>query len=84
MATKVNRQNISEVLFEYQLKLIDKTVKEAADNPKWRNEWYITTEQAVKFVRYAIPLIKKTFKCSKSKAENTLYFFYVQFGLKIL
>lgn len=84
MAKKVNRQNIAEILFEYQLKLIDKTVKEAAENTKWRDEWVMTPEQGVRFVKYAIPLIKKTFKCSKSNAENTLHFFYAQFGLKIV
>jgi hypothetical protein len=83
MAVKISRNNISEHLLEYQLRLIDKTVKDAVLQEDWRTAWHYPPEYAEKFKSYAIPLIKKTFKCNKSKAEATLNFFLVNFGLKI-
>jgi hypothetical protein len=80
---KVNRQNIAEHLFEKQLELIGKTLQEAIDNRNWKGEWWMTEEEFEQFKSYSIPLIKKTFKCNKSKAESTLNWFILQFGLKI-
>jgi len=79
----VNRSNISEHLFEYQLSLIGKTVKDAIDVGDWKQQWNFTQEHSNKLRAYAIPLIKKTFKCNKSKAENTFNFFLIHFGLKV-
>jgi hypothetical protein len=79
---KITRNNISEHLFEYQLKLIDRSVKEAASTHDWKTQWQISEKQMNDFVAYAIPLIKKTFKCNKTKAEAILYWFLVNFGLK--
>jgi hypothetical protein len=83
MGIKVNRQNISEVLFEKQLEIIGKTVQDAIANRNWRNEWYMTQNQYIEFEKYTIPLIKKTFKCSKAKAIKTFDFFRINFGVNI-
>ena len=83
MALKITRQNISEHLFEYQLSLIGKTVKDAIDVGDWRNYWDFKQEHSDKFRSYAIPLIKKIFRCNKSKAEATFNWFLLNFGLKV-
>lgn len=80
---KISRNNISEHLFEKQLSIIGRTVKDAIDNPNWRQEWAIPPEDALKFREYAVPLIKKTFRCNSNKAHNTFNFFLITFGLKI-
>lgn len=79
---KITRQNISEHLFEYQLSLIGKSVKDAI-GIDWRKEWYITPEKSEEFSKYAIPLLKKIFKCSKSKATSTFEWFLLNFGLYV-
>ncbi len=83
MPVKVTRQNISEHLFEYQLSLIGKTVKDVINKPDWRVYWNFRQEHSDKLRAYAIPLIKKTFKCNKTKAEKIFDFFLVNFGLKV-
>jgi hypothetical protein len=70
---KINRETIAEHLIDYQLGMIDKSMQEA----------YMTKEQHEVFKAYALPLIKKVFKCNKSKAENTFDWFDLQFGLRI-
>lgn len=79
---RVNRKNIAEHLFEYQLSLIDKTVKDALKTPDWRETWILNTEQYEKLKMYSILLIKKVFKCNKSKAEKTFDWFLINFGIK--
>lgn len=83
MALKVTRQNISEHLFEYQLSLIGKTVQDAIKTPDWRQKWELPSLSSEIFRAYSIPLIKKTFRCNKSKAEKTFDFFLANFGLKV-
>jgi hypothetical protein len=80
---KPNRNNISEVLFEYYLSLLEKTVRDALENPNWKQEWSISKEQYEEFKRYSIPLLKKVFKFNKSKAENTFNFFWLHYGIRI-
>lgn len=83
MPVKVTRNNISEHLLEYQLSLIGKTVKDAVEYKEWLREWSLTRKQSEEFKKYAIPLIKKTFKCNKGKAVSTFNWWDLQFGLKI-
>ena len=82
---KVTRNNLSEHLIEKQFSLIGKTVQEAVNsNTKWKEEWTISSEKQEEFIKYAIPLIKRVFKCSRSKAiSNALNPFLLNFGLKI-
>jgi hypothetical protein len=79
----INRTNVGEHLVEYQLDLIGKSVSEAYRTPEWFSEWTITAEQHDKLKEYAIPLLKKVFKCNKSKAEGIFSWFDLQFGLRI-
>lgn len=80
---KITRKNIGEHLLEYQLGLIGKTVYEAKLDDMWIFNWTITNEKFTHFREYSIPLIKKTFRCNKAKAESTFSWFYVKFGLMI-
>jgi hypothetical protein len=80
---KVNRKNISEHLLDYQLDMIGKSIQEAHMTKEWYNKWTMTQEQHDQFKAYALPLIKKVFKCNKSRAESTFDFFDLQFGLRI-
>lgn len=83
MAIKVNRQNLSEHLLEYQFEMIGKTVQEAIADKEWLQKWSFTQEQHDKFKAYSIPLIKKIFKCRKERAQKTFDWFDLQFGLPV-
>lgn len=83
METKINRKNISMHLLEYQLNMVGKSVKDIIDDDKWYFNWTFTTEQFNEFKNYSVPLIKKTFKCNKAKAEGTFSWFNLSFGLRI-
>jgi hypothetical protein len=50
---------------------------------EWYSKWTMTTEQHEAFKAYALPLIKKVFKCRKARAEDTFNWFDLQFGLRI-
>ena len=80
---KINRTNIARHLLEYQLNLIGKTSGDAKMHENWFNEWEISQEDAYFFKKYAIPLLKKTFKFSNKKALATFEWFNLQFGLKL-
>ncbi len=80
---KINRFNIAEHLVNVQLKMVNRTMFEAMQNPDWFHEWTMTTEQYEKLKAYAIPLLKKVFKFNTNKAKSTFDFFMLQYGLKI-
>jgi len=80
---KINRENISEHLLDYQLGMIDKSIQEAHMTREWYSKWTMTQEQHDEFKAYAIPLLKKVFKCNKSRAEDTFNWFDLEFGLRI-
>jgi hypothetical protein len=80
---KITRENIGEHLVRYQLAMIGKTFEEALKDDMWIFNWTCTQEQADEFKKYAIPLIKKTFKCNKGRSEGIFGWFNLQFGLKI-
>ncbi len=54
---KINRFNIAEHLVDVQLKMVNRTMFEAMQNPDWFHEWTMTTEQYEEFRKYAIPLL---------------------------
>jgi hypothetical protein len=83
MSSKVNRTNVCDHLVDYELEMIGKTMAEAYKNENWFHEWTMTEEQHNKFKAYAIPLIKKVFKCNKRRAEATFSWFDLSFGLRI-
>jgi hypothetical protein len=80
---KINRETISDHLLEYQLDMVGKTVAEAYKTEEWYSKWTITEEQHEQFKSYAVPLLKKVFKCNKKRAEDIFGWFDLQFGLRI-
>jgi hypothetical protein len=80
---KINRENIADHLLDYQLGMIDKSTQEAHMTKEWYNKWTMTQEQHDQFKAYALPLLKKVFKCNKSRAESTFDWFDLEFGLRI-
>lgn len=79
----INRQNITDHLIEYQLKMIGKTIDEITTDEKWYFNNTMTPEQHEEFKAYAIPLLKKVFKFNKAKAEQTFSWFDLSYGLRI-
>jgi hypothetical protein len=80
---KINRLNIADHLIEYQLNMVGKTVEEAKKDDMWFFNWTITQDQADEFKAYSIPLLKKVFKCNKSRAEGIFSWFSLEFGLRV-
>jgi hypothetical protein len=80
---KINRTNIADHLVDYQLTMVGKTIAEAYKTEEWYSKWTMTDEQHEQLKAYAIPLIKKIFKCNKSRAESIFGWFDLQFGLRI-
>jgi len=80
---KINRTNVADHLVEYQLDMVGKTIAEAYKTDKWYSKWTMTEEQHEQLKAYAIPLIKKIFKCNRKRAEGIFSWFDLQFGLRI-
>lgn len=80
---KITRENITQHLIEYQLNMIGKTTNEAKKDENWYHNWTFTQQQCELFRAYAIPLIKKTFRCNSKKATETFDFFNLQYGLRL-
>jgi hypothetical protein len=80
---KINRENIGEHLVDYQLEMVGKSIQEAHMTKEWYSKWTMTEEQHEAFKAYALPLIKKVFKCRKERAESTFQWWDLQFGLRI-
>jgi len=53
------------------------------DDDRWYYNWTVTREQRMEFEKYAISVIKKVFKCNRTKANITYEWFIENFGLKI-
>jgi hypothetical protein len=83
MKAKINRENISKHLIEYQLNMVGKTLEDTLSDDMWFFNWTMTPDEHEEFKAYAIPLIKKIFKCNKSRAGQTFGWFNFQFGLRI-
>jgi hypothetical protein len=79
----INRTNIADHLVEYQLNMVGKTMAEAYKTDEWYHKWTMTEAQQEDLRAYAIPLIKKVFRCNKRKAESIFSWFILQFGLRI-
>ena len=79
---KITRFNVAEHLLEYQLNMIGMTTADAKQDDMWYHNWTLSTRQYELFKGYAVPLIKKVFKCNTKKAEETFGWFNLQFGLR--
>lgn len=80
---KIDRTNITDHLIEYQLNMIGRTIADAQKLDDWYHQFTLTRKQHEVFKGYAIPLLKKVFKYSKVKAEDTFNWFDLNFGLRI-
>jgi len=79
----VNRTNITSHLIKYELEMIGKTLVDAVENDRWWFEFTMTHNQFDQFRSYALPLIRKTFKCNKAKAEHTFGWYWDNFGVRL-
>lgn len=77
----INRANIARHMLEYQLNMIGKTTNDTKKKENWFNEWTISDREFQYFERWAIPLLKKTFKINTNKAYEIFQWFNMQFGL---
>ena len=80
---KINRENITRHLIEYQLAMVGKSMMDTLDDDKWYFNITMTTEQFEEFKKYSIKLIKKVFKCNTTRAKSTFDWFNLAFGLRI-
>jgi hypothetical protein len=80
---KVTRDNIAKHLIEYQLNLINKTLIDTLDDDNWHFNMTLTDEEFATFEKYALALLRKTFKCNKSVATTTFDWFNLAYGLRI-
>lgn len=79
----INRSNILDHLVEKQLNIIERTVFDALFEKNWREKWFLTSIQSMKFKKYSIPLIRRIFKCNRKRAEVTYEWFIDQYGLSV-
>lgn len=81
--TKITRDNITKHLVEYQLKMVGKTLLDTLDDDNWYFNITMTQTEYEEFRKYAIKLIRKTFRCNRLRGESTFDWFNLQFGLRI-
>lgn len=80
---KITRENIYLHLLEKQFNLLDLTIQDAILEKGWQQLWEVEESKFDEFKIYAINLIKRVFKCNKSKAVSTFEWFEFNHGLKI-
>jgi hypothetical protein len=81
---KINRETIAEHLIRYQLEMVGKTWEDALVDEQWYFNFTMTQQQFDEFLKYALPLVKKVYRCNKAKARNILDWFDLQFGLRVI
>ena len=62
--------------------MIGITYQDAVDTPEFWRVYTLTTEQTETWRKLALPLIKKTFKCNKTRAQSTMGWFELNLGLR--
>jgi hypothetical protein len=82
-APKITRDNITKHLVEYQLKMVGKTLLDTLDDDNWYFNITMTQSEFDEFRKYAVKLIRKTFRCNRLRGESTFDWFNMQFGLRI-
>jgi hypothetical protein len=80
---KITRDNITKHLVEYQLQMVGKTLLDTLDDDNWYFNITMTQTEYEEFRKYAVKLIRKTFRCNKLRGESTFDWFNMQFGLRI-
>jgi len=81
--TKITRDNITKHLIEYQLQMVGKSLLDTLDDDMWYFNITMTQAEYEEFRKYAVKLIRKTFRCNRLKGEKTFDWFNLQFGLRI-
>jgi hypothetical protein len=81
--TEKQREEINRKLVSMQMEMIGLTYDDAVNTPEFWRVYSLTTEQTLAWRKLALPLIKKTFKCNKGRAEMTLGMFELNLGLRI-
>ena len=81
--TDKQREEINRKLVSMQMEMIGLTYDDAVNTPEFWRIYSLTTEQTEAWRKLALPLIKKTFKCNKGRAEMTLGMFELNLGLRI-
>jgi hypothetical protein len=80
---KITRENLAEHLVRHQLEMVGKTWEDAQNDEQWYYNITMRQDQFAEFMKYALPLVKKVFRCNKAKAQRILDWFNLQFGLRI-
>ena len=80
--TDKQREEINRKLVSMQMEMIGKTYQDAMDTPEFWRVYTLTTEQTLEWRKAALPLIKKTFKCNKTRAQSTMSWFELNLGLR--
>ena len=80
---KITRDNITKHIVEYQLKMVGKTLLDTLDDDNWYFNITMTQTEFDEFRKYAVKLIRKTFRCNRLRGESTFDWFNMQFGLRI-
>lgn len=81
--TNKQREEINRKLVSMQMEMIGLSYQNAMDTVEFWRVYTLTTEQTEAWRKLALPIIKKTFKCNKSRAEMTLGMFELNLGLRI-
>ena len=76
------REEINRKLVTMQMEMIGLTYQDAVDTPEFWRVYTLTTEQTEVWRKAALPLIKKTFKCNKTRAQSTMGWFELNLGLR--
>jgi hypothetical protein len=76
------REEINRKLVTMQMEMIGLTYQDAVDTPEFWRVYTLTTEQTLEWRKAALPLIKKTFKCNKTRAQSTMGWFELNLGLR--
>lgn len=80
--TEKQREEINRKLVSMQMEMIGLTYDDAVNTPEFWRVYSLTTAQTLEWRKLALPLIKKTFKCNKRRAELTMAMFELNLGLR--
>lgn len=80
--TEKQREEINRKLVSMQMEMIGLTYDDAVSTPEFWKVYSLTTAQTLEWRKAALPLIKKTFKCNKRRAELTMAMFELNLGLR--
>lgn len=80
--TEKQREEVNRKLVSMQMEMIGKTYQDAMDTPEFWRIYSLTTAQTLEWRKVALPLIKKTFKCNRHRAELVMGMFELNLGLR--